>query len=344
MANVDTIISSTTSAVTSLTQQCITAVANLNNLAAGWTAYNITSPATLTLNDYSVLYAELQAAKTSILSYTSAVFNVTLNLAGVDPPTLTTYNTAQWNESNWTQLHTALDSFISTIGGADDIDTIITKLTSDFTTKREIAIFEKDYERKSQVLRDLYSAASASTGAKGFLYPNIITVALKLKAQQDFQFSLEETGRILINHIYEWAKANWQFSIEKGITAQQADMDFNIRFANLLITRYTAQLNGLIDAYKAQISTIIQQAEHKLKEYMINIELLKTRSSVLTTQDENRVKLYQSQTADVIKRLEMAILQESNITNNKIHAYSAAATASASMATSSSQIVLATAS
>jgi hypothetical protein len=258
-------------------------------------------------------------------------------------PSLSAYNISQWSSSDtkWASVKTSLDAFVNNITDADDLDTVVTKLTSG-TTKAQIAMYAQDLERKQQGLRDLYSAANSSTGAKGFLYPNLLTVALKLDAQQKYQFDLSQTARDLIKYLYEWAKTNYQFAVEKGISAHQADVDFNVRFANELIASYTATLSGVIETYKAKIYELMTQSEAKLKEISTSVEILKTNASVLTAIDDVKVKVYAATVQDTIQRLNAAISQQTSQIENKIKAYSAAAQASATMAASSSQIILGT--
>jgi hypothetical protein len=343
VATLDGLYTSTTDAITDLTAACVTAVSNLNSIGASWTGTSIGAITGVTLNSYSPLITALGNALTDIEAFTFDFTGITLGNLPSAPDIDPSYKSAQWSagDTKWESVKTSVDAFINNITSADDLDTVVTKLTSN-TTKLEVAMYLKDYEIKAQVLRDMYNAANNATGAKGFLYPNIITVALKLKAQQEFQFSLSESARELIKYLYEWAKTNFQFAIQQGISAHNADIDFNIRFAQTLVSSYTATITGVVETYKAEILAVVAKAKAEIEVINAKVDIMKMEVTAYTSIDDLKVKEYAVRVDDSVKRMEIYIKEQTSQIENKIKAYASAAQASASMATSSSQMVLGT--
>lgn len=268
----------TRAVVAGMVTQANAAIARLTDAATKWNITALTAVTNLTLSSLTAAAGTKPALATLTLpTYVAADFAALVAPALPSTPTLDGATAPMWSETFWANLKTRLTTFTDSIVNADDVDTAVTKLAGE-QTRMESALFYRDYERKSQALRDLYSAADASTGAAGFSYPNSMTVALKLDAQQKFQFDLSETSRTLITHIFDWAKSNYQFSLQQGISAHNADADFNLRYLDASIKVYTATLDGLIKKYQADVAAAISKAELKLQEYtaQLNSELEKT--------------------------------------------------------------------
>lgn len=212
---------------------------------------------------------------------------------------LSSFTTPTWSEAYWTNLKTSLNDYITTILNSASIDSVILDL-SDMTDRNKIALYAQDLERKQQALRDVYSAASSSTGAKGFLYPNILTIALKLKGQQDYQFDLSQTSRDLTKFIFEWAKTNYQFTLDKGVSSHNADTEWNARYADALVKVYDATLGGIINKNKLELEFAMGVVESKVKEYgaLINgilkkyTDVSEVKMKTQTTQAEIQNKYY----------------------------------------------------
>jgi len=182
------------------------------------------------------------AGMVGVLNLSSTVTTAMTNLANLTldfsaiPSAVSTagLTTSVWSESFWTNVKSELGTYVTSILGASDIDAALTLLTND-TTKMQNAMYAVDLQRKQQVLRDLYSASASNTASLGFLYPNMMTIAMQLDAQQKYQFDLSQVARDLIKTLTEWAKVNYQFTLDKSISAHQVDTDFNIRYADTLI-------------------------------------------------------------------------------------------------------------
>jgi hypothetical protein len=181
-------------------------------------------------------------------------------------PSVAGGTTQMWSETFWTNLKSKLTAFTDDITGADDIEAAITKLTSD-TTQMQSAMFAKTYEHHAQTLRDEYSAADSSTGARGFTYPNSMTTAERLNAQQKFRFALSQNARDLVEKLFDWARNGYQFAIQQSIAAHGADVEFNVRYLDTTVKVYTATVNSQIEKFEAEVRSVIGQAGSRVQEY-----------------------------------------------------------------------------
>lgn len=341
------------------------AIARLTDQATTWTMTTLAAVANLTISAATAA----DGTKPSLIVPTLPTF-VAADFSGVTlpdlpaSPSLAGAASVMWNEAFWTNLKGKLSAFTDTILGSDDIDVVINKLTVE-TSKMQVALYAKDYERRTQVLRDLYSAADATTGAAGFTYPNSMTSALKLDAQQKFQFDMSQTARDLISTIFDWAKSNWQFSAQQQIAAHNADVDFNIRYLGVTVQVYQTQVSALIDKYKAEASAEVSMAAERINEYSaqvateldkqravyeirlreagFDLEVDKANAQIVLDDARNRIDDFKARVGSFLDtaKANMEIL-DSNA-KNRIEAARAAAQATASMATAAANITVNTA-
>lgn len=340
MTTVGDILTSTSDFITSMQNQASTAITALSNAAASWNAYSwqsISSP-TLTSSD-AVFGVDDNTLSTALATYKNALDSIVLPGTMPSPPDLSAYNTPQWDETAWSNLKTLLTAFTDNITGSDDVDTVVTKLTSD-TTKLQVAMYAADRERKQQGLRDAYSAADSATGHAGFTFPNSMTTALKLSAQQQFLFDLSQVSRDLIIKLLDWAKANFQFSVDKVISAHQSDVDFNVRFASVLINSYEASIRGVIDTFREQIVALVSKLDADIKSYALRLDVFKANLAADSEYDRTKIMKYEQDVRQHQFDVQEGIQALASNSKNKIDAYAAAAQASATLAGSASQIVV----
>lgn len=334
------LVTSTTAFIEAMQTQAGIAITSLSNAAADWNAYSWSSVISPTLASADANFGVDDSSMATVLdAYKAALASIVLPGTLPIPPDLSGFTATQWNETSWNNLKNLLTDFTATIAGSDDVDTVITKLTSD-TDKLQVAMYAADRERKQQALRDTFSAASAATGAEGFTYPNSMTTALQLAAQQQFMFDLSQVSRDLITKLLDWAKSNFQFSVQQGISAHQADIDFNVRYAGVLVSSYEASIRGVMETYREQIAGIISKMETDVKAYSIRLETFKANVAADAEYDKMQLLKYSEDVkqhhSDVLAGIQA---QESN-SKNKVTAYAAAAQASATLAGSASQIVV----
>ena len=358
-----TVVTSTGAFITAMQTEATTAIDRLTDEATSWSMTTLGAIAALTLGNLTTYSGVKPALGTiaSIPAFTASDFTGVTAPELPAAPSLAAYNQPVWNEAFWSNLKTKLAAFTDNITGGDDVDTVVTKLTTE-TSKLQVALYAAEYERKSQLLRDEYSAAEASTGAKGFTYPNSMTTALKLDAQQKFQFDLSQASRDLVKLIFEWAKTNYQFSMQQSVAAHVADTEFNVRYADTLLKGYATTVNALLDKYKTDILAVVQEADTKVKEYtaqaQIEIEETKTlkeiqlkdagfdldavKTNAMIAEADYKVKItdYAERVKSFLATAEanMKILDDN--AKNRIAAATAAIQGASAMASSSQQIAV----
>ncbi|OHD22878.1 MAG: hypothetical protein A2Y38_15875 [Spirochaetes bacterium GWB1_59_5] len=330
------IADSTAAFITAAQNTATTAIADLELAAAAWTSVTWDALAPTALNTYTTLSDADATIKSALAAFDSALDLIAVPTIG-DAPDLSSYTAAKWNDSAWTTHKALIAAFVSDITSADDLDTAVTKLTSD-TTKLQNAMYAKDFERRSQVLRDLNSAADASTGAAGFSYPNSMTTALKLDAQQKFQFDMSQTARDLVTLMFNWAKDVGQFAIKEGTAVHNADVDFNIRYASVLIEVYDSTVKNALAEFRATFERKTTQFDQAVRSYVARADVIKLNNTASEVKDrvnaQNFGALVQQHATDVAQSVETAARNA----KNKIDAAVAVVTGATNMVASASQI------
>ena len=330
---------STQTFITDVQNKATDAITNLKNIASGYIITTVNTP-TLAggLGTYDNIPDTSLDIKT-ILDGLSAEWTTIAPPVIPSAPSLTGYTSPLWSETYWSNLKLLLTEFTSNITGSDDVDTVVTKLTSD-TDKLSVAMYQADLERKQQALRDVYSAAELNTANRGFLFPNSLTTALKLNAQQKFQFDLSQTARDLIKYLMEWAKTNYQFSIAQAIDTHKADVDFNMRYANAIIETYTVSVRGALDAYKEQVLVAIEKVNAKIKEYNGRVDILRAKASITETSDRLELQQFAEEIKAKLGAAELQIKANADNTRLRTEAYAAVAQSASSLAQSAAQIAI----
>lgn len=313
------------------------AISALNTAAAGWTAASWSAISTPSTGTYS-LFTEDAAVKTALEAFDSTLNGITLGALAA-APNLSGYNAPIWSETYWTNLKTLLTDFTSTITSSDGVDTTIDKLTNE-TTQLQVALYAADRERKQQALRDSYSAADSSTGKKGFTYPNSMTVALKLDAQQKYQFDLSQTSRDLVKLIFEWAKSNYQFSVQQAIASHTADTEFNTRYAGVLLQLFESQVKTSLEEYRTEVLTEAAKMDQKIKEYQLRVDAYKANAGITEANDRINASLFSTEVQQHATDVAQAVETAARNARNKIDAAIAAVNAAASMVASANQTAI----
>jgi len=311
-----------------------TAVTNLNTYASSWTNTTISaiSPA-VTLGTYPTGEVAL------LPTYTPIDFTPVTIPTLPDAPSLTGGTTPLWNETYWSNLKTLITNFTGSVTSSTNLDTVITNLTTD-QGKLNTAMYAADLERKQQALRDAYSAANSATGAKGFTFPNSMSNALKMDAQQKFQFDLSQTARDLIKGIFEWAKSNWQFTISQGVSAHNSDAEFNTRYLSAITQAYANTLNGLLSIYKTETDVLMLQVDTKVKEYNFYLEKIKVKAEIVNIEDKAKLAKFAEDIKNAATAAEITLKANHDNAANKIAAGTAIMQGASSIAASTSNIAI----
>lgn len=182
------------------------------------------------------------------------------------PPSMVMLNTSVWSDPLSDQIKSSLQGYITSMGLPD--------------VSYQNAIFNKDYERNLQALNDLYDLADAKTGARGFNYPNDFGTALKLDAQQKYQFDRAEIGRNITRTLTEWAKQAYQFAVERGIGLEQMLSDFTYKYCTAGVQVYRDAVMALIEQLKAQITVLSEPVNLLIHELTAAYEYSKLKMEV----------------------------------------------------------------
>lgn len=244
----------------------------------------------------STIATALAAFSTTLASITPAALPSAPGMSG--------YTSPVWSDTFWTNLKGILGTFTANITGADDVDSVVTKLSSE-TTKLQVALYAEDRERRAQTLRDAHSAAASATGSKGFSHPNSMTTALKLAATQTFMFGCSQSSRDLVKEIFAWAKSNYQFTIQQQLSAHQADTDFNLRYAGVLIQVYSEQVRNILQEYRDRVAGEISKAEQKIKSYSLRLDVTKSNAEISESADRTKLAKLEGKLKEYAQRLEV---------------------------------------
>ena len=149
------------------------------------------------------------------------------------------------------------------------------------------AIFNEDYERKKIILEDLYDLADSKAGARGFTYPNSMITALKLDAQTKYQYDRNQTSRDILKLVTEWARQNYQFSIEKGLTLEAFHSDFTYKYCTAFVDIYKNLVLASVERFKAEIAAsaepimaLIEAAKLPVEVDKINADISKENATL----------------------------------------------------------------
>jgi hypothetical protein len=197
-------------------------------------------------------------------------------IESIQAPVFPTNNTQMedhqmWSDSFAEQIKSSLSDYITSMG------------IPDITYQN--AIFNEDFERNLVILNDLYDLADAKTGARGFTYTNAYGNALKLDAQVKYQYDRTQVSRTISKTLTEWARQNYQFAIQNGITLEQAHMDFTYKFCTASVEIYKTLVNAILEKYKAEIQVALAPAEAYIKEMDAVLNYVKTSADIDKTNE-----------------------------------------------------------
>ena len=279
-------------AITAALVQLNTANTSLNSILAESHYYSFPAPGMPAKPSVSRTFA---ATFTGIATQMTTINNALSGLAiAANSLTIPAYGSTEtpiWSETYWTNLKTTLTNMIGTVTTSSNVDALITQLTVD-STKTQVAIYAADRDRKQQALRDSFSAASASTGSRGFTYPNSMTTALKLSAQQQYMFDLAQTSRDIIKQIFEWAKTSYQFSIEKQVNVHAADVEFNMQYRRMAEAAFANEAQRLLLEYKTKMSEKVVLVEQAMNAYRLAFDALQLDATIGREEIDLQLKEY----------------------------------------------------
>ena len=174
------------------------------------------------------------------------------------------------------------------------------------------AIFDQDRERKQKTLADSIDIIKAQTSGRGFKYANGQTNAAMLDLMQKHQMDLENQSREITKLCEEWARQNFQFSVQQGISIEQMHMDFAYKYSTIYRELYTALLSAVLEKYRTQIQVELEKLEANVKSVMVRAEAYKANADISTVAGRLQLDKYQ---LDIQQNLGLFNGNISNISN-----------------------------
>lgn len=165
----------------------------------------------------------------------------------------------------------------------DNIQTTLTAYMNDMGMPSQAfqdAVFNADKERKSKILSDKLDMIAAKTSARGFKYANMQTNALIKDAITEYGYDLEDLNRKVTQIVTEWARQNFQFSIQQGISVEVAHMEFAYKFSSIFREVYLTQIKGVLEVYKGRIEMELAKLDARVKSILTRAEGLKINSLI----------------------------------------------------------------
>ena len=155
------------------------------------------------------------------------------------------------------------------------------------------AIFDQDRERKQRALADSIDIIKAQTSGRGFKYANGQTNAAILDLTQKHQYDLENQSREITKLCEEWARQNFQFSLQQGIGIEQLHMDFAHKFSAIYRELYTTLLTAVLEKYRTQVQIELEKLEANIKAVMTRAEAYKANADISSVAGKLQLDKYQ---------------------------------------------------
>ena len=269
MADIQAEVSSAYSDIVKISSE---AFDNLKNAATG--GFVDVSPANFSLASLqfdpgapeSIVFKnpiDMATILTNIDSYIAKIASVTAPTFP-DTPSIKMTDHEMWSSTLATSMKSNIQSYITSMGIPD--------------VTYQNAIFNEEYNRNLQTLNDMFDLADAKVGARGFSYSNDFGNGLKIDAQQKYQFDKTQVSRSISKTIVEWARQNYQFAIEKGLSYENMQMDFTYKYCTAFVSIYKDLVTSILESYKAQVEVIVAPVDALIKE--LNAILMYTSDTI----------------------------------------------------------------
>lgn len=241
-------------------------------------------------------------------------------------PTMTMQDHEVWVSTLATKMKSNLSDYIDSLG--------IPNVTY------QNSIFNEEFERNLQTLNDLYDLADAKTGARGFTYTNDFGNSLKLDAQQKYQFDRTQVSRTISKTITEWARQNYQFAIDKGLSYEQIEMDFTYKYCTAFVQIYRDLVMAALEVYRAQIEVLIAPIDALIKELDAAIKYSQILIDIEKTNENLKQHRSEIQIQEALQKYGNDISSATNKLGQRLHALEQVVAQSAGLAQANTQSVL----
>jgi hypothetical protein len=243
-----------------------------------------------------------------------------------DAPNMNMQDHEVWVSTLTTKMKSNISSYIDSMGIPD--------------VTYQNSIFNEEFERNLQTLNDVYDLADAKTGARGFTYTNDFGNSLKIDAQQKYQFDRTQISRTISKTIVEWARQNYQFAIEKGLSYEQMEMDFTYKYCTAFVQIYRDLVQAALEVYKAQIEVLIAPVEALIKELDAAIKYTSMLIDIDKTNETLKQHRSEIQISEALQKYGGDISSATNKLGQRLHSLEQVVTSSAGLAQANTQSVL----
>jgi hypothetical protein len=277
MADIAALTSDLKSAYDALKAKADTAIGNLNNYAQ-WNDAGVgyIAGASGTPPSNALLYADTgRLPIETIKSADNMIAEVNRLIDGIAQvhyvpivaiPSFAMQDHKIWDDPFATKLEQAMSDYLDTMGIPD--------------ASFQNAIFNESIQRNQQTLNDLLELADAKVGARGFTNPNSMVTALRLDAQQKYQFDRNQINRDVTKLVTEWARQNYHMAIEKGITFEQFQADFTYKYCTAFVDIYKNMVLASVEQFKAELSQYIEPIRAYTEAAKLPVEVGKINADI----------------------------------------------------------------
>ena len=236
--------------------------------------------ATTAFDTPNLTYIDVSALPT-VAEIMASVQNITPDPFPTPPEAgeIEKYKRHVWEDTHLDQLQTVLMAMVEAEGMP--------------TQAHQDAIFDQDKERKQRALADSIDIIKAQTSGRGFKYANGQTNAAILDLMQKHQYDLENQSREITRLCEEWARQNFQFSIQQGLSVEQMHMEFAYKYSTIYRELYTTLLTAVLEKYRTQIQVELEKLEANVKAVMVRAEAYKANADISTVAGKLQLDKYQ---------------------------------------------------
>lgn len=211
----------------------------------------------------------------------------------------------------WEDTH--LDTLLATVMAYAESGGLPTQAMQD-------AIFDQDRERKQRALNDSLDIIKAQTSSRGFKYANGQTNAAMLDLMQKHQMDLENQSREITKLCEEWARQNFQFAIQQGISIEQLHMDFAYKYSAISREFYATLLSAVLEKYRTQMQMELEKLEANVKAVMTRAEAYKANADISTVAGRLQLEKYRLDIDQNLGLFNGTISNISNTTSRQLNA------------------------
>lgn len=196
-------------------------------------------------------------------------------------------------EIDWQGLYDALITNKSRVWESAEMDNLIATMQglilgddAWLTETYQTNIFDKDRDRRRQILDDSLRLITSRYAARKFRVPTSMLGAQENEALLKYQYDNTNESRELGSKVIDAAKSFQQFAMEKGLSYEQINMGFTQAYNAALLEPIKLK----VETYMKQVETAATVFLAKVKAIMVRIDAEKASWELTGTYNENLYK------------------------------------------------------